>query len=109
MSSSSPDIVLAIHRKLSKRIESGRGVALTANELVALVQVGAFQTVANAATDYQVRKCQERNARSRSISEVATDSIDAEVGQTSRSSGTMPIEAANEALAQARAMCGKPA
>lgn len=102
-----PEILLALHRKLSKKIESGRGIMLSADELNVFVAVGAFATLATAATEYQVKKCRERNARSRSINDAPSASNEARAGQSSKLSGPISIDAADEALAQARAICGR--
>ena len=101
-----PEILLALHRKLSKKIESGRGIMLSADELNVFVAVGAFATLAAAATEYQVKKCRERNARSHAA---PSTSVDEPVGRTPISSATTSIDTANEALAQARAICGRKA
>lgn len=103
-----PAVVLALHRKLSKKLESGRGAVLTPDELSAFADVGAFGKLAEAATKYQEQLCRERNARSRSTRAAPSASIDGMAARTLESSGTMSIDAANEALAQARAICGRP-
>lgn len=102
-----PHILLGLYRKFSKKIESRRGVYLSPDEVDVFVAVGAYETVAAAAIAYQVETCRERNAQSHSISEAPSASIDAMAGRTSKSSGTTSIDAANEALAQARAICGR--
>ena len=100
-------VLLAMHRKLARKVESGRGMHFSADEVRALVAIGAFATVAVAATECQVRKCQERSARSRSINAALMPSTPEPIGKISRLSGMMPSDAANEALAQARAICGR--
>jgi hypothetical protein len=99
------EALLALHRKISRKIESGRGVMLSAEELSAFVAVGAFATVAAAATEYQVKRCQERSARSRSINAAHSVSTTAPAETISKLSGTTSVEIANEALAQAQAIC----
>lgn len=99
------DLLPSLHRKLSKKIESGRGVLLSADELSLLVTAGALAALAKAATEYQVRKCLKRNARPPSTDAAPSGSIAERVGRTLRSSGTTSSDDANEALAQARAIC----
>jgi len=101
--------ILSLYRKLSKKLETGRGIQLSQHDLNILAEVGILERLAGLATDYQVRKCQERNARNRSISVASTAFVGEMTGQTSKSSGTMSKALANEVLAQAQAMLGKHA
>lgn len=102
-----PDI-FRLFEKLSRKVEAGRGIHLSPDDLDILAQFGVLKMLASLAAEYQVRKCQERNAKRRSISEAPSASIDVPTARTSKSSGTTPTDGANEALALAQAICRRP-
>jgi hypothetical protein len=102
-----PAITLpALERRLSRKIETRKGIQLTAEELDLLVETGAYDTFRQAVAKFQREQCRQRSARSRSISGETSGSTRGR-GETSKSSGTIPPESASEALARARLMSGR--
>jgi len=91
-------------RKLSTKIETGRGVRLSAQELDLLVHHRAYAVLCEAAVESQQKQCLNRSVPNQSMSEVPFASIDVPTVPISRSSGTTSNHDANEALARARAM-----
>lgn len=98
-----------LDRRLSRKIEQGKAIQLTPEDLDLLVTTGAIDTFRRAVAEYQRNQCRERSARSRSISGGNSNSTRERVGRTSKSSGMIPPQGANEALARAQAMLGKAA
>jgi hypothetical protein len=95
-------------RRLSRKVEAGRAIRLTHEDLQLLVKTGAYGAVQTAATKELRDRCLQRDAASPSTSAGTSGSTVAPIAPTSRSSGTTTSESANEALAQARAMTGRP-
>ena len=102
-----PDI-FRLYEKMSRKVEAGRGIHLSPDDLDILAQFGVLKMLASLATEYQVRKCQERNVKRRSISEATLASTGAPTARISKSSGTTPPDSVNEALALAQAICRRP-
>ncbi|MDV5823093.1 hypothetical protein [Sphingobium naphthae] len=100
-----PDLL----RRLSRRLEQGKGIQLSPNDLDLLVASGAYDMLTQAAADYQRNLCLQRSARSRSISGEAMRSTGAPAEPTSKSSGTTRKDAGNDPLARARTMLRKDA
>ena len=99
-----PDLL----RKLSRKLDQRRGVQLTPAELDLLVESGAYSALAQHATRFQERQCRDRSARSRSTSAAPLPSTPGPAAPTSKSSGTISPPDVNAALAQARAIAGRP-
>lgn len=93
-----PDLM----RRIDRKLDIQRGMALTYDDLALLVTSGAYATLQNANLRYLERQCQEHVARSRSISEANTPFTPGQDAFT-KSSGTTPHESASEALARAQA------
>jgi hypothetical protein len=97
----------ALERRLSRKIETRKGIQLTPDELDLLVETGAYDTFRQAVAKFQREQCRQRSARSRSIKGGNSGSIAGKGGRPSKSSGTTPPESASEALARARLMSGR--
>ena len=100
--------VLKLFKKVSDKLEADRGVQLSAHDLNLLAEVGLLDLLSSLATEYQVKKCQERNERNRSTSGESSASTAAMGARTSKSSGTTSNVNASEALALAREICRRP-
>ncbi|WP_370171399.1 hypothetical protein [Sphingobium abikonense] len=98
-----------LDRRLSRKIETGKAINLTAADLDLLVETGAIDTFRAAVQKYQREQCRVRSARSRSISGGDMPSIAARTGKTSKSSGMTNSESVNEAKARAAQILGKAA
>jgi len=96
-----------LDRRLSRKIETHKGIQLTSEELDLFVESGAYDTFRKAVAEYQRNQCRNRSARSRSISGGITPSTDAPTGPTLRLSGTTASDDANAALARARQISGR--
>lgn len=93
-------------RRLSRKIDAGKGTQLTAADLDLVVASGAWRTLNEACLSFEEEQCRARNARSRSISGGNSSSTLALVASSSKLSGTIPVESVSEALARARAITG---
>ena len=93
-----------LDRRLSRRIETGRGIQLSADDLDLLVTSGAYAVFRDAVAKHQRELCLHRSERSRSTSGENTGSSGEATAPPSRSSGTTASESANEALARAQRM-----
>jgi len=89
-------------RRIDRKLDIQRGMALTYDDLTLLVASGAYAKLQDANRQYLERQCQEHVARSHSTSEEHMPSTPGQ-GATSKSSGTIPNESASEALARAQA------
>ena len=98
--SSLPDL----DRRMSRKIDTGRGIQLSPADLDLLVASGAYDALRNAAAEYRKNQCRERSVRSRSINGGNTPSIRAVTEPTLKSSGTTQNESASEALARVQRM-----
>ncbi|MCH2238769.1 MAG: hypothetical protein MK060_12870 [Blastomonas sp.] len=95
-----------LDRRLSRRIEQGKGMNLTADDLDLLVVSGAYEVLRAYAAQYQRDQCRARNARSRSTSAGPIASIRDQAGSF-KSSGMTSNASASEELARALQMLGK--
>jgi len=98
-----------LDRRLSRKIEGGKAIQLSADDLDLLVSTGAIDTFRAAVAEQMRDQCRSRNARSRSISGADTPSTEGMGGRTSKSSGTTKRESASEAKARLQAILGRPA
>ena len=98
-----------LDRRLSRKIETGKAINLTAEDLDLLVSTGAIDTFRAAVQKFQREQCRARSARNRSISGVDTPSIAGPTGITSKSSGMTNSESVSEARARALRLSGKGA
>lgn len=95
-------------RRLSRKLEGGKAIQLTPDDLDLLVVSGAYAKLCESAVEEQRGQCLQRSARNRSMSGGLTASSLAQV-ETTKSSGTMPSENASEVLAQVLQMTGRGA
>lgn len=93
-----------LDRRLSRKLESGRGIQLSAGDLDLLVTTGAYQVFRLAVAEHQRELCQQRSGRDRYTNAGTSGSSVAKDVRPSKSSGTTPSESANEALARAQRM-----
>jgi len=100
-----PDLL----RRLSRRLEQGKGIQLSPNDLDLLVARGAYAMLTQAAADDQRNLCLQRSARSRSTSGETLRSIAEPAEPISKSSGTIRSADASDPLARARTMLRKGA
>ncbi|MGE6693314.1 hypothetical protein ACQKE8_12825 [Sphingobium limneticum] len=100
-----PDLL----RRLSRRLEQGKGIQLSPNDLDLLVASGAYDMLTQAAADYQRNLCLQRSARSRSTSAETLRSTAAPAAPISKSSGTTRSDDASDPLARVRTMLRKDA
>ena len=93
---------LDLDRRLSRRIETGKGVRLEPEELDLLVRSGAIDVFRNYASEYQRGLCRDRDLRNRSISGDATNSTSDQIAPTTTSSGMTQqlVDSAAEARAR---------
>lgn len=98
-----------LDRRMSKKIETGRGIQLSPEDLDLLVATGAYDAFRNAVAEHQRNQCLQRSARNRSTSAGIIGSTRGRTGQTSKSSGTTTSADASEALARAQAITMKRA
>ena len=96
-----------LDRRLSRRIDQGKGIQLTPDDLNLLVASGAYDVLHKAAAEFQRNLCRDRHARAHSIRGANSPSTAGKGGAISKSSGTMKNDDVNEALALARMMSGK--
>lgn len=96
-----------LQRRMSRKIEAGKTIQLSPDDLDLLVASGAYAAILRATEEYQRDQCLQRSARSRSTSGDNTPSIAAPIGKTSKSSGTTANDDAKEALALAQVMLPK--
>lgn len=94
-------------RRLSRKIEAGKGIQLTPDDLDLLVSIGAYDVICKAIAEFQRKQCQHRSARSRSTSGGDMPSTLEKAG-TTKSSGMTKNESVSEALALARQISGRP-
>ncbi|MEN2747305.1 hypothetical protein [Sphingomonas sp. T9W2] len=92
-----------LDRRLSRKIESGKGMQLSAADLDLFVSTGAYATFRLAVEECQRDQCRQRSARNRSTSGANTSLSAGLIEPTSKSAGTMSSESASEALARAQA------
>lgn len=88
-----------LQRRLSRKIDAGKTIQLSPDDLDLFVASGAYAAILRATEDFQRDQCLQRSARSRSISGENTGSMNGLAG-TSKSSGTTKSESASEVLAQ---------
>src|SRR3546814_20045964 len=91
-----------LDRRLSRRIETAKGIQLSPDDLDLLVSTGAYEIFRKAVVEHQREQCLQRSARSRSNSAANSLSIVARDDRISKSSGMTTTERASEALARAR-------
>lgn len=96
-------------RRLSRKIDSGKGAQLSAADLNLFVASGAWRALSEARLRFEEQQCQSRAVQSHSISERDSSSTLALVASGSKSSGTIPSESVNEALARVLAITGRDA
>jgi hypothetical protein len=77
-----PDLM----RRLDRKLDIGRGLHLSYDDLAVLVATGAYAKLQEANREHLERQCREHVARTRSISGVTSPSIPGQ-GGTSKSSG----------------------
>ena len=92
----------ALFRRVSKQLETGKGIRLSADELEVYASI-TLSVLAHAAAEYQREKCQRRNEQNHSTSVVNTNSTRA-LGGTLKSFGTTPTPSGSAELARARKM-----
>jgi hypothetical protein len=97
MSAELPDIA----RHWSRQTDKGKGIRLEAGQMDLLNAIGVGELILKAAAEYQRNQCQQRAARSRSISGDPSASSQGQDG-IMKSSGTIPPPDANEQLQRAR-------
>jgi hypothetical protein len=97
-----------LDRRMSRKLEAGKGIQLTAAELDLLVATGAYAKFREAVTESQRDQCRARSARSRSISAASSGSTRAQ-GDPSKSSGMTKSKSASEAHQRLRAILNKDA
>lgn len=88
-------------RRMSRKIEAGRGMNLSGDDLDLLVASGAYAVLTQAAIRAQEDQCRKRDARNRSISGETSGSTGEKTGQTLKSSGTTNRQDVSEAEARA--------
>ncbi|KQT32506.1 hypothetical protein ASG29_12085 [Sphingomonas sp. Leaf412] len=95
-----------LDRRFSRKIEAGKGIQLSADDLDLFVSTGAYDVFRQAVAEYQRTQCQQRNARSRSTSAANSPSTNGQ-GATSRSSGMTTSDSVSEAQARLRAILNR--
>jgi hypothetical protein len=92
-----------LDRRLSRKIETGKGIQLSPEDLDLFVSTGAYDTFRQAVAELQRKQCQQRNARSHSTSAASLPSTRGQ-DATSRSSGMTTNDSVNEAQARLHAI-----
>lgn len=95
-----------LERRMSRKIETHKGIQLSPQELDLFVVSGAYDAYRGYVAEYQRNQCLQRSARSRSIVGGSLPSIP-ETDETSKSSGTIPSESANEAHQRVQTILNK--
>jgi hypothetical protein len=90
-----------LERRIDRKLDIGRGLSLSYEDLVLWVETGAYATFKEAMRQRRERKCLEHAGRSHSISGEISGSI-RERGGTSKLSGTTANDDGSEALARAQ-------
>jgi hypothetical protein len=84
-----------------RQTDKGKGIRLDGGQLDLLNAIGVGKVIADALADYQRNQCQQRAARSRSISGEGSSSSRGRA-EITKSSGTIPPPDENEQLHRAR-------
>lgn len=100
--------IVDLARRFARKADTMKGMQLAPEDLALLVAIGVNDVIQSAAADFLREQCQQRVARSRSISAgpIASSRGPAE---PMRSSGTTNSESANEAAARALHALKRPA
>jgi len=105
-----PDLV----RRISSKIDRERAMQLSADDLALFGSTRAYAMLCEEAAQAQRDQCLQRSARSRSTkgenssSSPGSPEPEQPEAKPSRSFGTIANDDANEALARAQAIAGKP-
>ena len=95
-------------RRMSRKIEAGRGMNLSGDDLDLLVASGAYAVLIQASIRAQEDQCRKRDARNRSISGETSAFTGEKTEQTLKSSGTMNRRDVSEAEARVVEMLKPP-